>query len=129
MLLFEKAYIYLIFYFLVVSLLAIILICLPLILNVSKIRFHEHEKVSAYECGFEPFSSVRDTFDIHFIVVAILFLIFDLELIFIFPWALNLSNLTFFSFWSMTLFLILLTLGFFYEWSRNALTWPIFLKK
>lgn len=128
MLLFENAYISLLFYFIISSLLAITLFILPLLLATSNIS-QEHEKVSAYECGFEPFSDVRDTFDIHFIVVAILFIIFDLELIFIFPWAISIANLTFFGFWSMSLFLILLTIGFVYEWSRGALIWPIFLKK
>jgi NADH:ubiquinone oxidoreductase subunit 3 (subunit A) len=84
MLLFENAYISLFFYFIISSILATILFILPLLLSTSN-SSQEHEKVSAYECGFEPFSDVRDTFDIHFIVVAILFIIFDLELIFIFP--------------------------------------------
>jgi NADH:ubiquinone oxidoreductase subunit 3 (subunit A) len=97
MLLFENAYISLFFYFTISSILALILFLLPLVLATSNIS-QEHEKVSAYECGFEPFSDVRDTFDIHFIVVAILFIIFDLELIFIFPWAIGITNLTFFGF-------------------------------
>jgi NADH:ubiquinone oxidoreductase subunit 3 (subunit A) len=84
MLLFENAYVSLFFYFTISLLLALVLFILPLVLSTSNIS-QEHEKVSAYECGFEPFSDTRNTFDVHFFIVAILFILFDLELLFIFP--------------------------------------------
>lgn len=127
MLLFQEGTIALFFYFIFSALISFILFLLPNLL--SPFTYNQwHEKVSAYECGFEPFSDVRDTFDVHFIVVAILFIIFDLELILIFPWAIGIMLLNWFSFWTMTFFLILLTIGFIYEWSRGALIWPIFIK-
>tara|TARA_B100000989_G_C19445264_1_gene429195 strand:- start:430 stop:789 length:360 start_codon:yes stop_codon:yes gene_type:complete len=81
------------------------------------------EKLSAYECGFDPFGSSRGAFDVRFYLVAILFIIFDLEVAFLFPWALTLSNQTMFGFWNMFLFLIILTIGFVYEWRKGALDW------
>lgn len=83
----------------------------------------DQEKVSAYECGFNPFDDARATFDIRFYLVAILFLIFDLEISFLFPWSLVLKDLSLLGFWSMIIFLILLTLGFIYEWYKGALEW------
>nr|WCH57883.1 NADH dehydrogenase subunit 3 [Catenella fusiformis] len=83
----------------------------------------DQEKVSAYECGFNPFDDARTTFDIRFYLVAILFLIFDLEISFLFPWSLVLGELSLFGFWIMIVFLILLTLGFVYEWYKGALEW------
>ena len=81
------------------------------------------EKVSAYECGFDPFDDARGRFDIRFYLVAILFIIFDLEVNFLFPWAVSLSKIDFFGFWSMILFLFILTVGFIYEWKKGALEW------
>ena len=81
------------------------------------------EKLSAYECGFEPFNDSRMEFDIRFYLVAILFIIFDLEIAFLFPWALTLGNLGLFGFFSMMLFLFILTIGFIYEWKKGALDW------
>ena len=81
------------------------------------------EKVSAYECGFDPFDDSRGKFDVRFYLVAILFIIFDLEVSFLFPWALTLNKITIFGFWSMVLFLIILTVGFIYEWKKGALEW------
>nr|AHZ58230.1 NADH dehydrogenase subunit 3 [Gracilaria vermiculophylla] len=83
----------------------------------------DQEKVSAYECGFNPFDDARSTFDIRFYLVAILFLIFDLEISFLFPWSLVLGNISIFGFWSMIIFLIILTIGFIYEWYKGALEW------
>nr|YP_009774164.1 NADH dehydrogenase subunit 3 [Caulacanthus okamurae]QIZ74781.1 NADH dehydrogenase subunit 3 [Caulacanthus okamurae] len=83
----------------------------------------DQEKVSAYECGFNPFDDARATFDIRFYLVAILFLIFDLEVSFLFPWSLSLGNLPLIGFWSMVFFLVILTLGFVYEWYKGALEW------
>jgi NADH:ubiquinone oxidoreductase subunit 3 (subunit A) len=81
------------------------------------------EKLSAYECGFDPFDDARSRFDIRFYLVAILFLIFDLEVTFLFPWAVSLSDVQFFGFWTMMIFLLILTLGFIYEWKKGALEW------
>ena len=81
------------------------------------------EKLSAYECGFEPFNDSRMEFDIRFYLVAILFIIFDLEIAFLFPWAITLGNIGLFGFFSMMLFLFILTVGFIYEWKKGALDW------
>ncbi len=80
-------------------------------------------KLSAYECGFEPFDDARRRFDVRFYLVAILFIIFDLEVAFLFPWAISLSRIGALGFWSMMGFLAVLTVGFIYEWRRGALEW------
>ena len=81
------------------------------------------EKLSPYECGFEPFDDARTKFDIRFYLVAILFIIFDLEVAFLFPWAISLGTIGLFGFWSMMIFLLILTIGFIYEWKKGALEW------
>ena len=81
------------------------------------------EKVSAYECGFDAFDNARGQFDVRFYLVAILFIIFDLEIAFLFPWAVSLSDIGLFGFWSMMAFLGVLTVGFVYEWRKGALEW------
>lgn len=81
------------------------------------------EKVSAYECGFEAFDDARRRFDVRFYLVSILFIIFDLEVAFLFPWALSLSKIGLFGFLSMIGFLAILTIGFIYEWCKGALDW------
>jgi len=81
------------------------------------------EKVSAYECGFEPFDDARRRFDVRFYLVAILFIIFDLEVAFLFPWAVSLRHIGMLGFWSMIAFLAVLTVGFIYEWRKGALEW------
>jgi len=81
------------------------------------------EKNSAYECGFEAFGDSRHKFDVRFYLVAILFIIFDLEVAFLFPWAISLSKIGVFGFWSMMIFLGILTIGFVYEWRKGALEW------
>nr|YP_011017717.1 NADH dehydrogenase subunit 3 [Griffithsia okiensis]WQF69540.1 NADH dehydrogenase subunit 3 [Griffithsia okiensis] len=83
----------------------------------------DQEKISAYECGFNPFDDARSTFDIRFYLVAILFLIFDLEISFLFPWTVSLNTISFFGFWVMVFFLIILTIGFIFEWYKGALEW------
>jgi NADH-quinone oxidoreductase subunit A len=83
----------------------------------------DREKLSAYECGFEPFDDSRQRFDVRFYLVAILFIIFDLEVAFLFPWAVSLGNIGLFGFWSMMFFLGILTIGFVYEWKKGALEW------
>ena len=81
------------------------------------------EKLSAYECGFEAFGDSRMEFDVRFYLVAILFIIFVLEIAFLFPWAISLGNLGPLGFWSMMVFLLILTIGFIYEWKKGALDW------
>jgi len=81
------------------------------------------EKDSAYECGFEAFEDARIRFDVRFYLVAILFIIFDLEVAFLFPWATSLGDIGVFGFWSMMIFLSVLTIGFIYEWNKGALEW------
>ena len=81
------------------------------------------EKLSAYECGFEAFGDSRMEFDVRFYLVAILFIIFDLEIAFLFPWAASLGNIGALGFWSMMIFLFVLTIGFVYEWKKGALDW------
>ena len=81
------------------------------------------EKLSAYECGFEPFNDSRMEFDIRFYLVAILFIIFDLEIAFLFPWAISLGKIGLLGFISMMIFLVILTVGFIYEWKKGALEW------
>ena len=81
------------------------------------------EKLSAYECGFEAFGDSRMEFDVRFYLVAILFIIFDLEIAFLFPWAISLGNIGLLGFVSMMIFLFILTVGFIYEWKKGALDW------
>ena len=81
------------------------------------------EKLSAYECGFEAFDDARSKFDVRFYLVSILFIIFDLEIAFLFPWAVSLKNIGALGFYSMMFFLFILTIGFIYEWKNGALDW------
>jgi NADH-quinone oxidoreductase subunit A len=86
-------------------------------------RKPDPEKLSAYECGFNSFDDARMKFDVRFYLVAILFIVFDLEVAFLFPWAVAFGDLGLFGFWSMMVFLAVLTLGFIYEWRKGALEW------
>tara|TARA_B100000989_G_C19348554_1_gene388093 strand:+ start:143 stop:511 length:369 start_codon:yes stop_codon:yes gene_type:complete len=109
----------------------IIFLLISLILSVGFIVLNfiaspknpDPEKLSAYECGFEPFNDSRMEFDIRFYLVAILFIIFDLEIAFLFPWAITLGDIGIFGFVSMMIFLSILTVGFIYEWKKGALDW------
>src|ERR1700761_3098688 len=83
----------------------------------------DSEKVSAYECGFEAFSDARSKFDVRFYLVAMLFIIFDLDLAFLFPWAISLKDTGSFGFWSMVVFIGVFVVGFVYEWNKGALEW------
>lgn len=83
----------------------------------------DSEKVSAYECGFEAFDDARSKFDVRFYLVSILFIIFDLEIAFLFPWSISLGSIGLYGFWSMVVFLGVLTIGFIYEWRKGALDW------
>ena len=109
----------------------IIFLALALILSIGFIFVNfvlspknpDPEKLSTYECGFEPFNDSRMEFDVRFYLVAILFIIFDLEIAFLFPWAISLGSLGALGFWSMMIFLGILTIGFIYEWKKGALEW------
>ena len=81
------------------------------------------DKVSSYECGFDAFDDARGRFDVRFYLVAILFIIFDLEVAFLFPWAISFKDIGLYGFWSMMVFLGILTIGFIYEWKKGALEW------
>ena len=83
----------------------------------------DKEKNTAYECGFDAFEDSRSKFDVRYYLVAILFIIFDLEVAFLFPWAVALGDIGLFGFWSMAIFLVILTVGFIYEWRKGALEW------
>ncbi len=83
----------------------------------------DSEKVTAFECGFDAFTDARSRFDVRFYLVAILFIIFDLEVAFLFPWAISLGDIGMYGFWSMVVFLGILTIGFIYEWRKGALEW------
>lgn len=96
------------------------LIAVPLLVAPAK---PDPEKLSAYECGFNAFDDARMKFDVRFYLVAILFIIFDLEVAFLFPWAISLRETGAFGFWSMVVFLGVLTVGFVYEWKKGALEW------
>ncbi len=98
----------------------IALLAAPFIIAVKK---PDPEKVSAYECGFDAFDDARMKFDIRFYLVSILFIIFDLEVAFLFPWAVAFKDVGWFGFWSMMIFLAVLTVGFIYEWRKGALEW------
>ena len=103
---------------------AFVLSCSFIIINfVLSPKNPDPEKLSAYECGFEPFNDSRMEFDVRFYLVAILFIIFDLEIAFLFPWAISLGNIGLLGFCSMMIFLFILTVGFVYEWKKGALDW------
>ncbi len=87
------------------------------------VRNPDPEKVSAYECGFAAFDDARMKFDVRFYLVCLLFIIFDLEIAFLFPWAAAFRDIGLFGFWSMMIFLAVLTIGFIYEWKKGALEW------
>lgn len=100
--------------------LSVVMIAASLLVGKQK---PDSDKLSAYECGFDAFSDARHKFDVRFYLVAILFIIFDLEIAFLFPWAITLGSIGIFGFWSMVVFLVVLTVGFAYEWKKGALEW------
>ncbi len=100
--------------------LSIVMVAIPFVVALKN---PDKEKLSAYECGFEAFGDARGQFDVRFYLVAILFIIFDLEIAFLFPWAIVLKEVGVFGFWSMMVFLALLTIGFIYEWKKGGLEW------
>ena len=111
--------------FIIISLIVSILLSLIILLLSYFLVFQnlDLEKVSAYECGFQPFEDARSKFDVRFYLVAILFIIFDLEIMFLFPWSISIFYIDFWGFWVMIFFLFILTVGFIYEWKKGALDW------
>ena len=106
-----------------IAIAAVIGLALLVSAMVLAVRRPDAEKNSAYECGFDPSDDSRMRFDIRFYLVSILFIIFDLEVAFLFPWAITLKENGLFGFWSMMVFLGVLTIGFIYEWRKGALEW------
>jgi NADH-quinone oxidoreductase subunit A len=102
---------------------AVIGLALLVVAFVVAYKQPDPEKLSAYECGFNAFDDARMKFDVRFYLVAILFIIFDLEVSFLFPWAAAFGHLGVYGFWSMMVFLAVLTVGFIYEWKKGALEW------
>ena len=117
---FLKDYLSILIFLLIALILSLGFIVLNFLLSPNN---PDPEKLSAYECGFEPFSDSRMEFDVRFYLVAILFIIFDLEIAFLFPWAVSLAHIGALGFWSMMIFLFVLTVGFIYEWKKGALDW------
>ena len=116
----KKEYMVLFIFLVLALILSLIIISASYSLTVQK---PELQKLSVYECGFEPYETTQSQFDIWFCVVAILFLVFDVEIMFIIPWSTVLSKLDLLGFWSMIEFLLELTIGFFYVWYVHALDW------
>ncbi len=103
---------------------SIVLACvLPALSYVLGIKNGDSEKLSVFECGFDPFGDSRQKFEIRFFLVAILFIIFDLEISFLFPWSVVISDLSSFGYWTMYIFLFVLTIGLIYEWTKGGLEW------
>lgn len=101
----------------------IIATILPAASYLLGIKKDDTEKISIYECGFDPFTDSRQKFEVRFFLVAILFIIFDLEISFLFPWTVVLYNLTTLAYWTMFIFLTILTVGLIYEWMKGGLDW------
>lgn len=116
----KKEYFIIFTYFIVAVILTTLILSASYLLAKQK---PDSEKLSAYECGFEPYEDARHTFDIKFCVIAILFMIFDIEIMFLIPWCISISKLDLLSFWTMIDFLIELGVGFFYVWYIKALDW------
>ncbi|MGE4314047.1 MAG: NADH-quinone oxidoreductase subunit A [Pseudobdellovibrionaceae bacterium] len=117
---FLSAYFPILVFLLVAGGLSVVMVLASLLVSKSK---PDPDKLSAYECGFDAFDDARSKYDVRFYLVAILFIIFDLEIAFLFPWAVSLGTIGLFGFWSMIVFLGVLTVGFIYEWHKGALEW------
>jgi NADH-quinone oxidoreductase subunit A len=113
-------YLPLVIFIAVAAAIALVLLIVPFVIAYKK---PDPEKLSAYECGFNAFDDARMKFDVRFYLVAILFIIFDLEVSFLFPWAVAFGDLGLYGYWSMMVFLGVLTVGFIYEWRKGALEW------
>jgi NADH-quinone oxidoreductase subunit A len=117
---FKEEYLVVFIFFIIAIVLSLVIAVLSYTLISQK---PEAEKLSSYECGFEPYEDTRHKFDVKFCLVAILFIIFDIEVMFILPWSVSLSQLNLLGFWSMIDFLLELGIGFIYAWKMNALEW------
>lgn len=117
---FKEEYLEILLYFVVALILALIIAAFSYTLTNQK---PESEKLSTYECGFEPYEDTKHRFDVKFCLVAILFIIFDIEVMFLIPWSISLSQLNLLGFWSMIDFLLELGIGFIYVWKMHALEW------
>ena len=120
MTLFFGQYFSLLIYFIISLILAVVFFGLSYVVALHN---SDTEKLSAYECGFHPFQDTRSKFDVRFYLVAILFIIFDLEITFLFPWSLVIGSIGNIGYYSMMIFLWILIIGFFYEWKKGALDW------
>ena len=118
--LFKEKYLGVFVFLIVAIVLALVIAVLSYILTSQK---PESEKLSSYECGFEPYEDSRHKFEVKFCLVAILFILFDIEVVFLLPWSITLSQLSFLGFWSMIDFLLELSIGFLYVWKMQALEW------
>jgi len=117
---FLQEYLPIAIFFCIAVILSLVVVVLPKLLARER---PTQGKLTSYECGFDPFSDARGKFDVRFYLVAILFIIFDLEVTFLIPWAVTLGKTGQFGFWSMMFFLFVLTVGFMYEWKKGALEW------
>ena len=115
-----QAYLPLVIFIGIAFLISTALLVVPFFIAPNK---PDPEKVSAYECGFDAFEDARMKFDVRFYLVSLLFIIFDLEVAFLFPWAVAFDDVSLFGFWAMMVFLAILTIGFIYEWRKGALEW------
>ena len=115
-----QAYLPLVIFIGIAFVISAVLLVVPFFIAPSK---PDPEKVSAYECGFDAFDNARMKFDVRFYLVSLLFIIFDLEVAFLFPWAVAFDDVGLFGFWAMMVFLAILTIGFIYEWRKGALEW------
>jgi NADH-quinone oxidoreductase subunit A len=115
-----QTYLPLVIFVAIAFFIGVVLLAAPFFIAPNK---PDPEKVSAYECGFEAFDDARMKFDVRFYLVSLLFIIFDLEVAFLFPWAVAFEKVGAFGFWSMMVFLAILTIGFVYEWRKGALEW------
>ncbi|MGH2342890.1 NADH-quinone oxidoreductase subunit A [Segnochrobactraceae bacterium EtOH-i3] len=113
-------YVPIVIFIAIAAIIGMVLLAVPFVVAFKK---PDTEKLSAYECGFNAFDDARMKFDVRFYLVSILFIIFDLEVAFLFPWAVAFGTIGWFGFWSMMLFLGVLTIGFIYEWKKGALEW------
>lgn len=113
-------YLPIVIFFAIALILSFFIIILPKIFASKK---YNKIKLESYECGFDTFSEARSKFDIRFYLISMLFIIFDLEIAFLIPWAVNLKETKMFGFYSMIFFLLILVIGFIYEWKKGALEW------
>jgi NADH-quinone oxidoreductase subunit A len=120
MCLYLKEELFLFYFFMMAGVLSIAVLGASYLLSIQN---ESTSKLSSYECGFDPFEDSRNLFDVHFYLVAILFLVLDLEVMFLFPWAVSLVFIGFIVFFVMVFFLLVLRVGFFYEWKLGALEW------